>query len=160
CALDTHSSQSWPPQFHSPSMGPVMVLYLPKGFVTSTTHPHNSANHPSPIMHWEALAQAIRREGLAAPGRPREIRDAASAKLLGITSGNSIAYEDTSIVPSPVRAAGGVVFELDPEPGNRIYSYDKSLVKRTYSIEPIAHFKDDIDVKLDNYSLRDRYKLI
>lgn len=66
-------------------MGPVMVLYLPKGFVTSTTHPHNSANHPSPIMHWEALAQAIRREGLAAPGRPREIRDAASAKLLGIT---------------------------------------------------------------------------
>lgn len=38
----------------------------------------------SVCLHWEALTQAVRRDGLAALGRPRQIRDAASAKLLSI----------------------------------------------------------------------------
>ncbi|GIK07560.1 hypothetical protein Aspvir_003226 [Aspergillus viridinutans] len=97
-------------------------------------------------VHWEALTQAVRRDGLAALGRPRQIRDAASAKLL---TGNFIAYEDTTIV-----------LELGPGPGNQTHRYDTSLVKHVYGVEPNPHFKDDIDAKLDKRGLRDRYTLI
>ncbi|KAJ5607787.1 hypothetical protein N7537_004406 [Penicillium hordei] len=108
-------------------------------------------------LHWEALTQAIRRDGLAALGRPGQIRDAASAKLL--TDG-FIAYEDTTIVPSLVQAAGGVVLELGPGPGNQIHRYDTSLIKHVYGIEPNPHFEDDINAKLDKNNLRDKYKVI
>ncbi|CAG8903492.1 unnamed protein product [Penicillium egyptiacum] len=110
-------------------------------------------------LHWEALTQAVRRDGLAALGRPGQIRDAASAKLL-ITSGNFIAYEDTTIVPSLVQVAGGVVLELGPGPGNQIHRYDTSFVERIYGIEPNPQFKDAIDASLDKHGLRDRYTLI
>ncbi|CDM26537.1 unnamed protein product [Penicillium roqueforti FM164] len=124
-------------------MGPDLVLDLPQVFV-----------------HWESLTQAVRRDGLAALGRPQQIRDAASAKLFSITSGNFIAYEDTTVVPSLVQAASGVILELGPGPGNQIHRYDTALVKHVHGIEPNPHFKDAIDAKLDKYNLRDRYKVI
>ncbi|KAF7176466.1 hypothetical protein CNMCM7691_002784 [Aspergillus felis] len=108
-------------------------------------------------LHWEVLVQAVRRDGLAALGRPQQIRDAAAAKLL---TGGFIAYEDITIVPSLVQAARGIVLELGPGPGNQIHRYDTSLVKRVYGVEPNPYFKDDIDAKLDKHGLRDRYKLI
>ncbi|KAJ6124307.1 hypothetical protein N7471_011624 [Penicillium samsonianum] len=108
-------------------------------------------------LHWKALTEAVRRDGLAALSRPRQIRDTASASLL---TGNFIAYEDTTIVPSLVQAATGVVLELGPGPGNQIHRYDTSVVKHIYGIEPNPHFKDAIDAKLDKHGLRDRYKLI
>ncbi|KAJ5213953.1 hypothetical protein N7449_001122 [Penicillium cf. viridicatum] len=114
----------------------------------------------SVCLHWEALTQAVRRDGLAALGRPRQIRDAASAKLLSIASDGFIAYEDTTIVPSLVQAAGGVVLELGPGPGNQIHRYDTSLIKHVYGIEPNPHFKDSINAKLDKNNLRDKYKVI
>ncbi|KAJ5648127.1 hypothetical protein N7490_004499 [Penicillium lividum] len=111
-------------------------------------------------LHWEALMQAIRRDGLAALGHPGEIRDAASAKLFSLTSGNFIAYEDTTIVPSLVKTAKGVILELGPGPGNQIHRYDTSLVKHIYGVEPNPNFKDVIDIKLDKHGLRDKYELI
>ncbi|KAJ5484368.1 hypothetical protein N7453_012322 [Penicillium expansum] len=111
-------------------------------------------------LHWKALTQAVRRDGLAALGRPRQIRDAASAKLFSITSSNFIAYEDTTIVPSLVQAAGGIILELGPGPGNQIHRYDTSLVKHIYGIEPNPQFKDVIHAKLDKHNLRDKYKVI
>ncbi|KAF7530359.1 hypothetical protein PCG10_003730 [Penicillium crustosum] len=111
-------------------------------------------------LHWEALTQAVRRDGLSALGRPRQIRDAASAKLLSIASDGFIAYEDTTIVPSLVRTAGGVVLELGPGPGNQIHRYDTSIVKHIYGIEPNPHFKDDINARLDKHDLQDKYKVI
>jgi SAM-dependent methyltransferase len=59
-----------------------------------------------------------------------------------------------------VQAAGGIVLELGPGPGNQIHRYDPSLVKRVYGVEPNPYFKDDIDAKLDKHNLQDRYKLI
>ncbi|KAF4766537.1 hypothetical protein HAV15_011015 [Penicillium sp. str.  len=114
----------------------------------------------SVCLHWEALTQAVRRDGLAALGRSRQIRDAASAKLLSIASDGFIAYENTTIVPSLVQAASGIVLELGPGPGNQIHRYDPSIVKYVYGIEPNPHFKDDINSRLDKYALRDKYKVI
>ncbi|KAJ6015261.1 methyltransferase type 11 [Penicillium herquei] len=111
-------------------------------------------------LHWEALTQAIRRDGLAAVSRPQQIRDAASAKLLNIASANFIAYEDTTIVPSLVKAASGVVLDLGPGPGNQIHRFDVSLVERIYGVEPNAQFKDNIKAKLDKHGLQDKYKVV
>ncbi|CAI7626830.1 unnamed protein product [Penicillium palitans] len=114
----------------------------------------------SVCLYWEALTQSVRRDGLAALGRPQQIRDAASAKLLSIASDGFIAYENTTIVPSLVRAAGGIVLELGPGPGNQIHRYDTSIVKHIYGIEPNPHFKDDINARLDKYDLQEKYKVI
>ncbi|KAJ5757798.1 methyltransferase type 11 [Penicillium nucicola] len=111
-------------------------------------------------LHWEALINAIRQNGLATLAHPQRIRDAASAKLFSVTSDGFIAYEDTTAVPSLVKAASGVVLELGPGPGNQIHRFDPSLVDQIYGIEPNPHFKDVIDAKLDKHNLRDRYKLI
>ena len=70
-----------------------------------------------------------------------------------------IAYEDTTIVPTLVKAAGGVVLELGPGPGNQIHRYDTSLVKQIYGVEPNLHFRDVIETKLQRHDLRDMYQL-
>ncbi|KAJ6017135.1 hypothetical protein N7451_000514 [Penicillium sp. IBT 35674x] len=114
----------------------------------------------SVCLHWEALKQAIRRDGLPALARWRDIRDAASAKLFNSTSGNFIAYEDTTIVPSLVRAASGIVLELGPGPGNQIHRFDTSIIKYVYGVEPNAYFEDAINSKLEKHNLRNKYKFI
>ncbi|KAI3073547.1 hypothetical protein CBS147339_6312 [Penicillium roqueforti] len=80
--------------------------------------------------------------------------------IFDTSAGNFIAYEDTTVVPSLVQAASGVILELGPGPGNQIHRYDTALVKHVHGIEPNPHFKDAIDAKLDKYNLRDRYKVI
>ncbi|KAJ5622542.1 hypothetical protein N7528_005774 [Penicillium herquei] len=114
----------------------------------------------SVCLHWEALTQAIRRDGLVALGRPNEIRDAASAKLFNIASANFIAYEDTTIVPSLVKSASGIILDLGPGPGNQIHRFDVSLVERIYGVEPNAQFKNTIEAKLDTHDLQDKYKVV
>ncbi|KAL2867566.1 class I SAM-dependent methyltransferase [Aspergillus lucknowensis] len=111
-------------------------------------------------LHWEALREAVRRDGLSALGGLRKIQDAGSAKLFSITSANFIAYEDTTIVPSLVQAASGVVLDLGPGPGNQIHRFDTSQVTQVYGIEPNPHFKETIDIISDKHNLRDKYKLI
>lgn len=66
-------------------MGSDMVIYL--SWVLSIPAPkfNYSTNHLSPTVHLDALKQAILQDGLAALGRPRQIRDTASAKLLTLT---------------------------------------------------------------------------
>ena len=75
-------------------------------------------------------------------------------------AGDFIAFEDTTIVPSLVQAAGGVILELGPGSGNQIHRFDTSQVNFVYGVEPNPHFRDDINAKLEKHSLRDRYKLI
>ncbi|KAL4997172.1 hypothetical protein BDV10DRAFT_186536 [Aspergillus recurvatus] len=113
-------------------------------------------------LHWEALTKAIRQNGFTAvgPQRLRQIHDAASAKLLSITSSGFITFEDTTIVPSLVRAASGVVLELGPGPGNQIHRFDTSAAQYIYGVEPNGHFEEDIDAKLRKHGLTDRYKLL
>ncbi|GFF56700.1 hypothetical protein IFM46972_10583 [Aspergillus udagawae] len=94
------------------------------------------------------------------PGRLASILRSWGLIWLSICSSDFIAYENTTIVPALVQAAGGIVLELGPGPGNQIDRYDPSLVKRVYGVEPNPYFKDDIDAKLDKHSLQDRYKLI
>jgi SAM-dependent methyltransferase len=69
-------------------------------------------------------------------------------------------YEDTTIVPSLVQAASGVVLELGPGPGNQIHRFDVSRVDHIYGVEPNPQFKEAIDALLDKHGLQDRYKLI
>ncbi|KAJ6172427.1 hypothetical protein N7470_001494 [Penicillium chermesinum] len=111
-------------------------------------------------LHWEALKEAIRREGFVALGRPQQIRDAASARLLTVNSKGFIAYENTTIVPSLVHAASGVVLELGPGPGNQIHRFDPGLIQQIYGVEPNPFFRDAVDAKLEQSGLRDKYKLI
>lgn len=80
-----HAPQAWPSCFHSPSMGSDMVICLPWVLVIPAPNFHKSTNLTSLTVHWEALKQAIHQDGLAALGRPRQVRDAASAKLLTLT---------------------------------------------------------------------------
>ncbi|KAH6645330.1 methyltransferase type 11 [Truncatella angustata] len=112
-------------------------------------------------FHWDTLKNAVRKDGISALARPQLIRDAASAKLLSAHSAGFIAFEDTTIVPSLVKAARGVVLELGPGPGNQIHRYETSVVDFVYAVDPVAHhYQNDIAAKLANHSLRDRYKLI
>lgn len=80
-----HAPQAWPSCFHSPSMGSDMVICLPWVLVIPAPNFHKSIILTSLTVHWEALKQATHRDGLAALGRPRQVRDAASAKLLTLT---------------------------------------------------------------------------
>lgn len=63
-------------------------------------------------------------------------------------------------MPSLVKAARGVVLELGPGPGNQLHRYETSNVDFIYGVEPIAHYKKDIDAKLAGPGLQDRYKLV
>ncbi|KAI9045872.1 class I SAM-dependent methyltransferase [Aspergillus affinis] len=111
-------------------------------------------------LHWEALREAVRRDGLAALVRPQQIRDAGSAKLLSVTSAGFIAFEDTTIVPSLVKAASGVVLDLGPGPGNQVHRFDTAVVDYIYGLEPNSHFKDALNGKLEKHGLHYMYKLI
>ncbi|KAL4914870.1 S-adenosyl-L-methionine-dependent methyltransferase [Aspergillus aurantiobrunneus] len=115
----------------------------------------------SATVHWEALTEAVRRDGLAALVRIRQIRDAASAKLFCITSANFIAFEDTTVVPSLVQAASGVILDLGPGAGNQIHRFDSSRVEYIYGVEPNRSYQEAVNAKLASHSLlRDKYKLI
>ncbi|KAL3484239.1 S-adenosyl-L-methionine-dependent methyltransferase [Aspergillus germanicus] len=114
-------------------------------------------------LHWQALKEAIRQDGLGALRNPGQIRDAASARMFSMLSANFIAFEDTTIVPSLVQAAEGVILDLGPGPGNQIHRFDPNRVKYIYGIEPNRHYDDTITAKLTseaNTALRGRYKLI
>ncbi|GAW17548.1 hypothetical protein ANO14919_070060 [Xylariales sp. No.14919] len=111
-------------------------------------------------LHWEAFKEAVRRHGLGALARLPQIRDAAIAKLFCSTSGGFIAFEDTTIVPSLVKAASGVVLELGPGAGNQLHRFDTSAVSYVYGVEPNPRYRDDIDAKLEKHGLKDRYRLI
>ncbi|KAL4812364.1 S-adenosyl-L-methionine-dependent methyltransferase [Aspergillus spinulosporus] len=111
-------------------------------------------------LHWEALVNALRRDGLVAFRHLNKVRDAALAKLLNITSSGFIAFEDTTVVPSLVHAASGLVLELGPGPGNQIHRFDTTGVQYIYGVEPNSHFKEEIDAKLRKHGLADKYKLI
>ncbi|KAH8655427.1 methyltransferase type 11 [Xylariales sp. PMI_506] len=111
-------------------------------------------------LHWEALIDAIRRDGLVAILSLRQVQDAAAAKLFNMTSRGFIAFEDTTIVPSLVKAATGVVLELGPGPGNQIHRFDTSLVKHIYGVEPNARYEDELYAKLHKHNLRDMYTLV
>ncbi|KAH8817467.1 S-adenosyl-L-methionine-dependent methyltransferase [Xylogone sp. PMI_703] len=108
-------------------------------------------------LHWEAFTEAIRRDGLSALVHLPRIRDVALSKMF---TSNFIAFEDTTVVPSLVQAASGVVLELGPGPGNQIHRFDTSLVNYVYGIEPNSHFEKDINAKLENNSLQEKYKLL
>ncbi|KAF3025509.1 hypothetical protein E8E14_008059 [Neopestalotiopsis sp. 37M] len=119
-------------------------------------------------LHWEALRDAFRRDGLGALSRIQEVRDAAMAKLFCTTSNGFIAFEDTTIVPSLVKAASGVVLELGPGSGNQLHRFDMSRVSYVYGantrlslgVEPNPCYEDEINAKLDKHSIRDKYKLV
>lgn len=76
------------------------------------------------------------------------------------TASGFIAYEDTTVVPSLVRAASGIVLDIGPGPGNQIHRFDPSLIEYIYGVEPNRHFRDGIDAKLEKHDLKDKYKLI
>ncbi|KAL3465889.1 S-adenosyl-L-methionine-dependent methyltransferase [Aspergillus heterothallicus] len=114
-------------------------------------------------FHWQALKEAIREDGLRAILHPRQIRDAASAKLFSTLSNGFIAIEDTTIVPSLVSAADGVILDLGPGPGNQIHRFDASRVTRIYGVEPNPHYQETIASKLaldENAALRGKYQLV
>ncbi|KAL2830995.1 S-adenosyl-L-methionine-dependent methyltransferase [Aspergillus pseudoustus] len=114
-------------------------------------------------FHWEALKGALRIDGIGALAHPHKIRDAASAKLFSTLSTGFVTFEDTTIVPSLVSAAGGVVLDLGPGPGNQIHRFDTSLVQYVYGVEPNRYYQETITGKLElekNAALRDKYRLI
>ncbi|KAL4954817.1 S-adenosyl-L-methionine-dependent methyltransferase [Aspergillus filifer] len=112
-------------------------------------------------LHWKALIQAVRREGLSGIARIQQIRDIASARLLGDNASGFIAFENTTVVPSLVRAASGVVLELGPGPGNQLHRFDTSTIDVIYGVDPNPHFKDNINTIVNaNDDLRGKYKLL
>lgn len=135
-----------------------------------------------PIVHWEAFKDAYRQHGVGAFGRVSQIRDAASAKLFSVTcktnakfvlnsstdwltphpraANGFIAFEDTTIIPSLLKAADGVVLELGPGPGNQLHRFDMSRVEKVYGVEPNSRYQDGINAKVQKNGLQDKYKLI
>ncbi|KAL4799331.1 S-adenosyl-L-methionine-dependent methyltransferase [Aspergillus venezuelensis] len=112
-------------------------------------------------LHWEALIQVVRREGLSGITRLQQVRDFASAKLLGDNASGFIAFENTTVVPSLVKAASGVVLELGPGPGNQLHRFDISAIDFIYGVDPNPHFKSNIESTVDNNDgLRNKYKLL
>jgi SAM-dependent methyltransferase len=80
-------------------------------------------------------------------------------KSSGVAKG-FIAFEDTTVVPSLLKAASGVVLELGPGPGNQIHRFDMSRVTKVYGIEPNAYYKDGILTKVEEHGMGGKYKLI
>ncbi|ETS79276.1 hypothetical protein PFICI_09129 [Pestalotiopsis fici W106-1] len=111
-------------------------------------------------LHWEALKDALRQDGLGALLHVQQIRDAAMAKLFCTTSSGFIAFEDTTVVPSLVQAASGVVLELGPGSGNQLHRFDMSRVSYVYGVEPNLCYENEINAKLDKHNIRDKYKLV
>ncbi|KAK7698353.1 hypothetical protein SLS64_012601 [Diaporthe eres] len=71
-----------------------------------------------------------------------------------------VAFEDTTIIPSLLKAADGVVLELGPGPGNQLHRFDMSRVDKIYGVEPNSRYQDGINAKLQKNGLQDKYKLI
>ncbi|KAI5918693.1 methyltransferase type 11 [Camillea tinctor] len=115
---------------------------------------------PSICLHWDVLKAAIRKDGLSALAHPRQIRNAALAELLSVTSHGFIAYENTTIVPTLVKAARGVILDLGPGPGNQVHRFELSNVEFIYGVEPNAHYKKGMDRKLAESGLSARYQFI
>lgn len=111
-------------------------------------------------LHWEEFKNEYRQHGFGAFRRISKIRDAASAKLFSVTSNGFIAFEDTTIIPSLLKAADGVVLELGPGPGNQLHRFDMSRVDRIYGVEPNPRYQNGINAKLLKNGIQDRYKLI
>ncbi|TVY91144.1 Methyltransferase-like protein 7B [Lachnellula willkommii] len=111
-------------------------------------------------LYYTAFKEALRKDGLASLAHPQIIRDAALAKLLIVASAGFIAFEDTTCVPSLVRAAHGKILELGPGPGNQIQRYDASLVEFIYAIDPNVHYGDAIAAKVKKLDLQDKYKFL
>lgn len=111
-------------------------------------------------LHWEAFVNALRQDGLGAFFHLPQIRDAAMAKLFCTTSPGFVAFEDTTIVPSLMKAASGVVVELGPGSGNQLHRFDMSRVSRVYGIEPNAYYENDLNAKLEKHGIQDKYKLV
>ncbi|KAI0185809.1 S-adenosyl-L-methionine-dependent methyltransferase [Xylaria flabelliformis] len=111
-------------------------------------------------LHWAAFKEALRQDGLGALARLPQIRDTAIAKVFCITSNGFIAFEDTTIVPSLVQAASGVVVELGPGSGNQIHRFDTSHINYVYGVEPNPQYENEINAKVEKHGLRGKYKLI
>jgi SAM-dependent methyltransferase len=71
-----------------------------------------------------------------------------------------IAFEDTTIVPSLVEAASGIVLDLGPGPGNQMHRFNSPAIKHIFGVEPNPHFAADINVKIEMHGLQDKYQLI
>lgn len=90
----------------------------------------------------------------------RSCCDFAIAYLSISIARNFIAYEDTTVVPSLVKKASGIVLDLGPGPGNQVHRFDSSSVEYIYGIEPNAKHKRSLDVQLAEHGLTDKYRLI
>ncbi|KAI0972463.1 methyltransferase type 11 [Xylaria arbuscula] len=108
---------------------------------------------------WEGFKEAVREHGLGAFVRLPQIRDVALATMFSKTSKGFIAFEDTTIVPSLVQAASGVVLELGPGPGNQIHRFDPS-VTHVYGVEPNLYYKDVIEAKVKEHGLHNKYTFV
>jgi SAM-dependent methyltransferase len=71
-----------------------------------------------------------------------------------------IAFEDTTIVPSLVKAASGIVLDLGPGPGNQIHRFNIPAIDRIYGVEPNPQFANDISSKMEMHGLQGKYQLI
>jgi SAM-dependent methyltransferase len=71
-----------------------------------------------------------------------------------------ISYEDTTIIPSLVNSASGVVLDLGPGPGNQMHRFNIPAIERIYGVEPNPHFAANINAKIDMHGLQDKYQLI
>ncbi|KAI9733797.1 MAG: hypothetical protein M1818_007064 [Claussenomyces sp. TS43310] len=129
-------------------------------------------------VHYDALKEALRKDGLTSLTHPRRIRDAAVAELFLKTcdfpvldpaplltnsrapADGFIAFEDTTAVPSLVRFAQGKILELGPGPGNQIHRYDLSLVDFIYAVDPNPYYRDNVVAKIKKSDLQDKYKLL
>ncbi|KAK1144923.1 hypothetical protein N8T08_004638 [Aspergillus melleus] len=92
-------------------------------------------------------------------GRSGSSRRSRSAHA-STTAAGFISFEDTTIVPSLVKAASGVVLDLGPGPGNQIHRFDTTIVDYIYGVEPNPHFKNALTAKLETHGVQDKYKLI
>lgn len=96
-----------------------------------------------------------------AHGRPLCCSCCCTIAYLSIpTARNFIAYEDTTIVPSLVKGASGIVLDLGPGPGNQVHRFDSSSIEYIYGIEPNAKHRKSLDAKLAEHGLTDSYRLI
>jgi SAM-dependent methyltransferase len=76
------------------------------------------------------------------------------------TANGFIAFEDTTVVPSLVRAAYGTVLELGPGPGNQLHRFNVAAVDFIYGVEPSPHYAPNIAAKLQKLHLQNKYKLL
>ncbi|KAH9906961.1 methyltransferase type 11 [Xylariomycetidae sp. FL2044] len=111
-------------------------------------------------LHWQAFVEAFHQHGLGSFTRLSDVRDVASARLFCMTSKGFSGFEDTTVVPSLVKAASGVVLEMGPGAGNQIHRFDMSSVSRIYGIEPNDKYEDELNAKVEQHGLQGKYKVV